>query len=197
MSRRQDNEAVDALEGAMAALLTAPLQVAAALAGAFGARQSEGCEIPPPCWEPRPAGACRLVLTPDGTGLIRVLVSNCGWARQVVGITGLGKLAGWLTLQPTTLVLDAQERATFSVTVRPPKGIKPGQNLVGTILVRGCRDHAIKVEVKIRECATQTCCDVSVEDCPDHIHHWYDHFYCPRPCNRRDARAREGSPADG
>jgi hypothetical protein len=21
-----------------------------------------------------------------------------------------------------------------------------------------------------------------VEDCPDLIHHWYDHFYCPRPC---------------
>jgi hypothetical protein len=21
-----------------------------------------------------------------------------------------------------------------------------------------------------------------VEDCPDLLHHWYDHFYCNRPC---------------
>jgi len=24
--------------------------------------------------------------------------------------------------------------------------------------------------------------DIEIEDCPDLIHHWYDHFYCPRPC---------------
>jgi hypothetical protein len=30
-----------------------------------------------------------------------------------------------------------------------------------------------------------TCCahDVSVCDGPDNVLHWYDHFYCPRPCN--------------
>jgi hypothetical protein len=21
-----------------------------------------------------------------------------------------------------------------------------------------------------------------VDDCPDNIHHWYDHFYCDRGC---------------
>jgi hypothetical protein len=28
--------------------------------------------------------------------------------------------------------------------------------------------------------------EVEIEDCPDLIHHWYDHFYCERPCPSRD-----------
>jgi hypothetical protein len=31
---------------------------------------------------------------------------------------------------------------------------------------------------------------VEVEDCPDLIHHWYDHFYCDRPCTDRKPNHR-------
>jgi len=28
-----------------------------------------------------------------------------------------------------------------------------------------------------------TCChEVDIDDGPDYLHHWYDHFYCERPC---------------
>lgn len=193
MSGKDGTSSAEALADAISTLLVAPLQVVGALVSAAGSRQSVGCEIPPPCWEPRPAGTCCLVLTPGATGQIRVHVANCGWDRHAVVITALGKLAGWLTFSPTTLVLDAQERASFDVTVHPTKEVQPGQELTGTILVRGCRDHAIKVEVLIRDCARQTCCDVSIDDCPDHVHHWYDHFYCPRPCRTSTlVRANDG-----
>ncbi len=172
-----------ALGGALSALLQAPIQVATALAGAVGKQQRlGGCEIPPPCWEPRLVATCTLELAPSSTGLIRIHVSNCGWTRQVASVTALGRLAGSLTMQPTALSIDPQDRARFVVTVHPPKGLKPGQSLSGVVLMRGCKDYAIRVEIKISDCPGTTTCDVSIDDCPDHVHHWYEHFYCPRPC---------------
>jgi len=187
----------DALGSAFAALFQAPIQVASALAAVVAKQQrTSGCEIPAPCWEPQIVATCCLELTPGSTGLVRIHVSNCGWSRNVVTVTALGKLAGSLSMQPTALALDAQERASFAVTVHPPKGLKPGQNASGIILVRGCRDYAIRLEVKLRDCAGTTCCDVSIDDCPDHIHHWYEHFYCPRPC-RSAGREVPQEPARG
>lgn len=182
-----------ALGDAIAGLLDAPARMAAAFAGALAKRGSQGCEIPPPCWEPRPAGTCVLALAPGCAGTIRVHVSNCDWSSRVVGITALGKLAGWLKFEPTTLVVGPQERATFVVTVRVPDGVKPGQTASGPLIVRGCLDHFARIEVGVRECAGQTCCDIDVKDCPDHIHHWYDHFYCPRPCrNLTNREVKDG-----
>lgn len=178
-----------ALTQAVANLLNAPAQMAATLVGSLTNARSGGCTIPPPCWEPRPAGRCALTLPPGCTGTMRVHVSNCDWGRRVVGITALGKLAGWLAFQPTTLVIGPQERATFVVKVHVPDGVEPGETLAGPVLVRGCVDHFVRLEVAVAECAGVTCCDISLDDCPDHIHHWYDHFYCPRPC--RDFRTQD------
>lgn len=177
-----------ALGNALAGLLDTPVRLAAGLAGTLARRGAPGCEIPPPCWEPRPAGHCVLEIPPGCSSTIRVHVSNCDWSRRVVGITALGKLAGWMKFQPTTLIIDPQERATFLVTVHVPDGVKPGMTLSGPLLVRGCLDHFIRVEVRVTECAGRTCCDVNVADCQDHIHHWYDHFYCPRPCRNPAVR---------
>ena len=174
-----------AFTDAMAALLEAPTRFASALAtSSLLPRISGGCEIPPPCWEPRPVGNCSLLLPPGATGTVRVHVDNCGWSRQVVRITAGGWLAGWLTFDPTTLVIGPQERATFRVSVRVPDGAKPGASVAGPLLIRGCLDHAAHLTVRVAECSQPPCCDLIVQDCPDHIHHWYDHFYCFRPCRR-------------
>jgi hypothetical protein len=187
-----------ALGDALAGLFAAPAQMAAALAGSLtgpvSRLGSSGCEIPPPCWEPRPAGTCTLVLPPGGAGTIRVHVANCDWSRGVVVLTSTGKIAGWMTFQPTTMVIDAQSHGTFRVTVRVPEGVEPGETLSGPLLVRGCLDHFVRVVVRVAECADGGCCDASVRDCHDQIHHWYDHFYCPRPC--RKARQTK-DPQDG
>jgi hypothetical protein len=172
-----------ALGEALAGLLTAPAQLVAGLAGSLaGATKSSGCVIPPPCWEPQPAGRCTLTLAPECKGTIRVHVSNCGWDRHAVGLTAVGKIAGWMSFAPTTMVLGPMEEGTFEVGVKVPDGVEPGEKLTGPLLIRGCRDWFVRVEVRVEECAGCTSCDVSVDDCADQLHHWYDHFYCPRPC---------------
>jgi len=172
------------LGGAISGILDVPARLAAALTGALDTRGARSCEIPPPCWEPRLAGTCCLELTPGSTATIRVHVSNCGWSRQGFVVTAAGKLAGWLTLSPTSFLLGPQERATMRVTVHAPSGVKPGQTFSAPLLIRGCLDHFVRVEIAVTDCAVRNCCDIDVEDCPDHIHHWYDHFYCPRPCRQ-------------
>lgn len=191
MTRSDDEIGTRALGDAIAGLLQVPARLAGALAGALETSGSQTCDIPPPCWEPRPAGTCSLALPPGCTGTIRVRVANCDWSPHVVGITALGHLAGWVKFEPTTLVVNLQEQATIVVTVRVPDGMKPGQTVSGPLLVRGCLDHVVRVRVTVAECAGRTCCDVTIEDCPDHVHHWYDHFYCPRPC--RQLKAREAN----
>jgi hypothetical protein len=187
-----------ALGGALAGVFEAPARIAAALAGTLTRGSSScgretrssslcGCEIPPPCWEPQTAGTCCLELTPGSSATVRVHVSNCGWSRQVVAITALGKLAGWMTFSPTALFLDPMERATILVTVHVPDKVPLGHRFSAPIIVRGCRDHFVRVGITVSDCAGRNCCDVMVDDCADNMHHWYDHFYCPRPCrNVRD-----------
>jgi hypothetical protein len=174
-----------ALGDAIASLLEAPAHMATALASALTQRRPRGCEMPPPCWEPRPAGSCSLTLSPGSSATIRVHVTNCSWGRQVSSITAAGVLAGWMKFEPTTLLVDPQERATFLVHVSVPDNLKPGGRTVsGPLLVRGCIDHFARIRVDVAECAGPTCCDLFIDDCADQVHHWYDHFYCARPCRR-------------
>lgn len=197
MSTPDSRVVAQSLGQVFALLLDAPVRMASALAGSAAQVTAGGCAIPPPCWEPRRAGTCHMTLTPGGTGTLRVHVTNCEWARQVVGLTAIGKLAAWVTLSPTMLVIDGQDTATFVVTVHPPAGMKPGARLAGTLLVRGCLDHAVRLEVAVADCAQGTGCDVSIRDCPDHVHHWYDHFYCYRPCRGQGRQVETPSDRPG
>ncbi len=173
-----------ALGNSIAKFLELPTQLATSVVGGALDRTSCGCAIPTPCWEPKHEGTCRLTLMPGNKANIRLHILNCGWRPQVVLITGLGKLAGWMTFSPTTMSLGPQERATMNVTVQVPDGINTGERLSGPVIIRGCRDHFVRVEVTVGECGLVTCgCDIEIDDCADNVHHWYDHFYCPRPCN--------------
>ncbi|MEO6527938.1 MAG: hypothetical protein ABIP93_15065 [Gemmatimonadaceae bacterium] len=205
MTSFADNKPANVLGGMIAGAIQAPAQIAAALAGAlmkgysssayaassYGSSygsSSHGsltsCEIPPPCWEPQPAGDCCFELPPGGTATIRVRIKNCGWTRQVVALTVLGKVAGWMTIMPTALLLDPLERGLILVTIQVPTNASIGATVSAPLIIRGCRDHYSRIEVRVCDCAgAMNCCDVNVDDCADQIHHWYEHFYCPRPCN--------------
>lgn len=189
MNRTSERATARAVGDAFATLLDAPVRLASALGDGLALRAPQGCEIPPPCWEPRLAGTCLVDVPPGGTAIIRLHVLNCGWTRQVVGITATGRLAAIVKLEPTTLIVEPQEQATFRITSHLPDRVRTGAVVSGALLVRGCVDHFARVTVRAAECATAGCCDLTVRDCPDHIHHWYDHFYCPRPCrnlNRKE-----------
>jgi hypothetical protein len=50
------------------------------------------------------------------------------------------------------------------------------------VWIDGCQRHYLRWTI-VSTCAAQDCCaEVAVEDGPDLIHHWYDHFYCQRDC---------------
>ncbi len=186
-----------ALGNSIAKLLQLPVQLATAVVDGAQQRLSGGCVIPPPCWEPRHAGDCSMQLRPGQKALIRVHVTNCGWTRQIVTVTGMGKIAGWLSFAPTALVLDPQERASFAVQLKVPENISVGQRLTGPLLLRGCRDHFVRLDVTVTDCGGAGICDVAIDDCADNVHHWYDHFYCPRPCNAQRVPARDPRPVPG
>ncbi|MBC7894952.1 MAG: hypothetical protein H7066_06045 [Cytophagaceae bacterium] len=174
----------NALAKAFVNLLQGPAQVAASLANTLAERaRAGGCDIPAPCWEPQHAGTCAVCIAPGGTAVFRVIVSNCGWSRQVVMITAMGQLAGWITFGPTSVILEPMEKNIMQVKIQAPDNASIGSSQVVPVIIRGCRDHYIRVEVTIANCAIMTtCCDMLVEDCADNVHHWYDHFYCARPC---------------
>jgi len=182
MSSNSYGAGARALGDTIAALYNIPIQLAGAVGGGLALRPAGGCEIPAPCWEPRLAGSCRLDLPPGSAATVRVHVTNCGWSRQVVVLTATGKLAAIVKLEPTTLIVEPQDQATFKVTVHVPDKAQAGEVFSGALLVRGCLNHFARVIVRVADCASATCCDIEVKDCPDNIHHWYDHFYCPRPC---------------
>jgi hypothetical protein len=185
--KRVESTRTGSLGDAIAALLDAPAQVMATLAESLTRRKPDRCDIPPPCWEPQPAGTCRLAIPPGCVGKVRIHVANCDWTRHVVVARAMGRMAGWMTFDPTTLVIDPQEQRTIVVTVKVPSDAAPGQTIASPILVYGCNDYVVHVEVSTSECASRICCDVFVRDCPDHLHHWYDHFYCARPCKHLDS----------
>ena len=171
-----------ALSDALASLLGLPATVAGSLTDALVERRGDCCEIPTPCWLPQPSGKCVLTLAPGDSGIIALKVENCDWVPHTYVISATGHLAGLLAITPTTLLLHPLEVATAFVKVSIPATALPGTTVVGPVLIRGCRIHAVKVVVHVAAASLAVKCAPKVRDCPDNIHHWYDHFYCPRPC---------------
>jgi len=60
------------------------------------------------------------------------------------------------------------------------------------VWIRGCVDHVVRWTVKSSRRGSDCCHELEIDDCPDYVHHWYDHFYCPRPC-RHGNRVIHGS----
>lgn len=170
---------------AAAALLAAPLNLGMAVAHSLSSvRYQRCCEVPPPCWEPRIAGTCEVRAGPECKGSIYLHVSNCDWAAHTIVVTVTGAIAGLVSIVPTTLVVGAQEEATVILTFAPPE--RPAVLLAGAVFVHGCNEHVVRVKLGLANGSAATRCDVHINDCPDHMHHWYDHFYCPRPCRHAD-----------
>ena len=48
--------------------------------------------------------------------------------------------------------------------------------------VVGCNTHYLRWIVEPADGISSSCHEVEIDDCPDFVHHWYDHFYCDRPC---------------
>ena len=79
------------------------------------------------------------------------------------------------------------EEGLVAVSLAVPTGSTKGQTQKSLVWIRGCKDYFIRWTV-VTAASGVSCCatELELEDCPDLIHHWYDHFYCQRPCPNRD-----------
>ena len=151
----------------------------------FRPAESCGCKIPPPCWAPRSAGEVMSHVCPGGTASIRIRVTNCGATHRDLTIEATGQTTG-VTVTPSSLSLGPMERGFAVASAAMPADAASGQEREVLLWVRGCQQHFLRWTVKVAARGADTCHEVDVKDCPDLIHHWYDHFYCERPCLHHD-----------
>lgn len=49
-----------------------------------------GCDIPPPCWAPKPMGDVESTACPGATATVRIHVTNCGATTRTMTIQAVG-----------------------------------------------------------------------------------------------------------
>jgi hypothetical protein len=150
------------------------------LSGLLPTMQSCGCDIPPPCWMPRDLGTVVSHGCPGATAQVRLLITNCGLGNNAVKVAARGKDAGQVTVAPPSLTVSPYEQESVTATVKIPD--QGGAPLDVLLLVAGCRDYVLRWRIEVADDGCSSLHEVDIQDCPDLIHHWYDHFYCARPC---------------
>ena len=144
------------------------------------------CDVPPPCWEPQPLGQVTSFVAPGGKATIRFRVTNCGFSGGVRSITfGALYASPGLAFDPPSLTLGPLRRGVVLATLPIDSSAKQGEEHELILLVHGCKNYYLRWVVKVAACGVDMCNEVEVNDCPDMIHHWYDHFYCHRHCQEQ------------
>ncbi|MGF1643720.1 MAG: hypothetical protein ACFCUJ_08735 [Thiotrichales bacterium] len=151
------------------------------------ARPRSSCEIPSPCWLPRDLGEVHSVVCMGGVATLRVRVTNCQPRASQVTLEMAGNDLR-LEIEPDRLELGPQERRWFTLKLFAPTAECAAGPIEAVVWVQGCNRYFLRWILEIRESAAASCREVEIDDCPDHVHHWYDHFYCVRPCfNQRQS----------
>ena len=146
-----------------------------------------GCHIPPPCWEPQPLGTFASQACAGATATIRIRVTNCGSAPRTVKIEPSTSSTG-LTIKPPDLALGPEERGYSVVSFEVAPNAAQGEVHEFLVWIRGCHEYFFRWQVRVGRVCGGSCPEVDVEDCPDNVHHWYDHFYCERGCPQHQVK---------
>lgn len=137
--------------------------------------------IPAPCWMPKSIGEVTCHVCPGGTATVRMNITNGGMTKQDIQVEAVSKTPG-VTISPPNLTLGSMEHDWVTVSLPISAEASGDQEYEVLVWVRGCHSHYLRWTVKVSSRGTSCCHEVEVEDFPDHVHHWYDHFYCERPC---------------
>ena len=138
------------------------------------------CHVPPPCWMPKPLGEVVSHVNECGRACVRLVITNCDRVPRNVGVRADG-LEG-VDISPASLQLGPMRRGAVELCLKIPEGTAAGKRIDGVIWVDGCRQHVLRWTVSVGTTGFDSAHEIAVQDCPDYRHHWYDHFYCPRPC---------------
>jgi hypothetical protein len=139
------------------------------------------CEIPPPCWMPREL--CEVVSygKAGNAASITFVITNHSMAHRVFTISTTTPLPG-LAFSATHHSLGPMERGSVEITYTIPTTLISGSGTEILLWIQGCRLYFLRWTVKLGPVSGDTNYEVCVNDHADYLHHWYDHFYCPRPC---------------
>jgi hypothetical protein len=147
-------------------------------------RSGCGCEIPAPCWAPQPLGDVTTRACPGSKGVLRLAITNCGMTRRTIRVVATNAA---VQVEPGTLALGPMEDGVVTLSLEVPAGAAQGQTQKSIVWIHGCRNHFLRWTVVVADPGVScSASEIAVEDCPDLVHHWYDHFYCQRPCPNRD-----------
>ncbi len=154
------------------------------------------CEIPPPCWLPQCFGEFASKACPCGTALLRIQVTNCQAVSSEVKLAIETDNDVTIKITPDRAVLGPMECKWFTLAVSIPEDACQGECYDLMVWVRGCNEHYARWKITVTDGFCGTCLEKKIEDCPDYVHHWYDHFYCNRPCfsmrqDRQDRKNQE------
>ena len=142
------------------------------------------CEIPPPCWVPQPLGEFTTEACPGNSGVLRLTITNCGMASRTIKVSATNAA---VTVAPASLTLGPLEDGLVVLSLDVPAAASKGQTQRSIVWIHGCKTYYLRWTVVVAASGSSCCAtDVELEDCPDLIHHWYDHFYCQRPCPNRE-----------
>jgi hypothetical protein len=144
-----------------------------AIAGASGPR-----EIPPPCWYPISAGVRHTYACPDVSATVEMRVANCGPTSRVIR----AESADGVSLKPAKLTLAPMEHGHVTASFKVPADAELGDEYERLVWIRGCQSHYVRWRIVAASKDVDLCHELEVEDRPDYLHHWYDHFYCSHPC---------------
>ena len=150
-------------------------------------KPSCGCEIPTPCWMPKPLGEVTTFVCAGATATVRMRVTNRSNQRREIAVD-TQQSGIQLTVNPPSLALGPMERGTITISGQVPANTNNGQEFESLVWVRGCNEYYLRWLIKTASRGTDCCHELDVNDCPDYIHHWYDHFYCPRPCSHQSRK---------
>ncbi|MQA89738.1 MAG: hypothetical protein GEU90_05820 [Gemmatimonas sp.] len=138
------------------------------------------CHVPLPCWMPQSLGDLRSFVDKCGKACVRLLVTNCDRVERTVQVRAEGVQG--VEVNPPSLHLGPMQRGTAEVSLEVPERTEKGTSLEVLVWVDGCKQHYLRWTIHVTPAGFDSCHEIPVDDCPDYRHHWYDHFYCPRPC---------------
>ncbi len=195
-----DDGATEGIENGLKSLLNAQmmlgkelLKLAGSATGALGALRGiklpkghSCCEVPEPCWMPLSLGEIECTLRPGDQGTVCLVVTNGDFRPRQYQFAATGKSAAAVSFSTSSVTLGPKERIAVTATFTVPKDSRVEDcrcvDHEALIWVRGCRNHYLRWTIDEAACAKPCCHEIEVNDDPDYVLHWYDHFYMPRPC---------------
>jgi hypothetical protein len=138
------------------------------------------CTIPPPCWMPKSLGDVTSHACGCSTVRVRLLITNCDRVARTMQVRTDG--VDGMVVTPASVTLNPMRRATVEVSFKVPDGVEDGTEFEALVWLDGCHEHVLRWTIVTGSSGFDSTHEVHVKDCPDYRHHWYDHFYCARPC---------------